>query len=274
MKCERGWGAFLSALFMIAWALMACDSHTNSGVVKVVVKKDTLAICAVKQHISIDLPPVPVLCYHRIEQGVRSNYRVSPTTFESHMKTLSDSGFQSISPDQLYDFWVNHRNLPSKPMMLTFDDSRVEHFTIAAPLMEKYGFRGVFFIMTITCNKHHYLSKSQIAQLAQRGHVIGLHSWDHTMGTHYQTPDDWIKQVIEPRQMLQQLTGQRVNCWAYPNGVFDHQSAQQLSQYFQLSFILADERDTLLPLQTVRRIIVPDISSAALLRSMHRSFKP
>lgn len=220
----------------------------------------------------LTMPQVPVLCYHRIENGTKANYKVSQATFEAHIKMLYDSGYYAITPIELYDYWVNREPLPSKPVMLTFDDSRVAHYTIAAPILEQYGFRGVFFIMTITCDKPNYLSKSQITLLAQRGHIIGLHSWDHTMATQYLTANDWLKQVVEPQKMLQGLTGQPIDCWAYPNGVFNHSTAQQMSHYFKLSFILADKRDTLFPLQTVRRIIVPDISPAVLLRSMKRSF--
>ncbi|WP_170124332.1 polysaccharide deacetylase family protein [Breznakibacter xylanolyticus] len=159
----------------------------------------------------LTMPQVPVLCYHRIENGTKANYKVSQATFEAHIKMLYDSGYYAITPIELYDYRVNREPLPSKPVMLTFDDSRVAHYTIAAPILEQYGFRGVFFIMTITCDKPNYLSKSQITQLAQRGHIIGLHSWDHTMATQYLTANDWLKQVVEPQKMLQELTGQPID---------------------------------------------------------------
>ena len=112
-------------------------------------------------------PEIPVLCYHRISDGSKSDYRVSPTTFASHIKILADSGYHSISPAQLYDYLVYNKTLSEKPVMITFDDSRAEHSVIAAPTLEKYGFRGVFFIMTITYNKKNYMTTDQIAQLSK-----------------------------------------------------------------------------------------------------------
>jgi peptidoglycan/xylan/chitin deacetylase (PgdA/CDA1 family) len=215
---------------------------------------------------------VPVLCYHRISNGNKGDYTVSPATFSAHMKVLADSGYHSISPAQLYDYLVYNKTLPEKPVMITFDDSRVEHTLIAAPAMEKQGFRGVFFIMTITYNKKNYMTKDQIAGLAKAGHTIGLHSWDHTMVTKYKEAADWQKEVVEPKAKLEKIVGRPVDYWAYPNGVFDHKGAQELSKYFKLSFSLSTKRDSLLPLQTVRRIIVPDCTPQRLMKSIHGSF--
>ena len=215
---------------------------------------------------------VPVLCYHRITDGSKGDYTVTPATFESHMKILKDSGYNSISPDQLYDYLVYNKTLPAQPVMITFDDSRIEHTEIAAPVMEKYGFRGVFFIMTITYNKKNYMTTEQIAQLAKAGHTVGMHSWDHTMATKYKDSIDWQKQVIEPKKKLEGIIGKPVSYWAYPNGVTNHEASTEMSKYFKLSFILSTKRDSIQPLQTVRRMITPDMSAQNLLKSMRRTF--
>lgn len=217
-------------------------------------------------------PEVPVLCYHRITEGHEGDYTVSPATFSAHMKILADSGYHSILPTQLYDYLVYNKTLPEKPFMITFDDSRVEHSEIAAPVMEKNGFRGTFFIMTITYNKKNYMTKDQIALLAKAGHTIGMHSWDHTMVTKYKDSTDWKKEVVDPKKKLEEIVGKPVEYWAYPNGVFNHNSAEELSKYFKISFILSTKRDSILPLQTVRRIIVPECTPQGLLKSMRRNF--
>jgi len=217
-------------------------------------------------------PEVPVLCYHRIDDGRKGDYTVSLATFSAHMKLLADSGYHSISPAQLYDYLVYNQALPQKPVMITFDDSRVEHSEIAAPVMEKVGFKGVFFIMTITYNKKNYMSTEQIAGLAKAGNTIGLHSWDHTMVTKYKEEADWQKQVVAPKAKLEKIVDKPVEYWAYPNGVYDHKGAGELSKYCKLSFTLFSKRDSVYPLQTVRRIIVPDCTAQGLLKSMNRTF--
>ncbi len=216
---------------------------------------------------------VPVLCYHRISEGNKGDYTVSPATFSAHMKILADSGYHSISPAELYDYLVLNKTLPEKPVLITFDDSRVEHSAIAAPVMEKNGFKGVFFIMTITYNKKNYMTTEQIAALAKAGHTIGLHTWDHTMVSKFKDTTDWQKQIAKPQAKLSTIIGMPVEYFAYPNGVFNHEGAKGLSKYFKISFILASKRDSLVPLQTVRRMIVPDWSAESMLKSMRRTFK-
>ena len=63
---------------------------------------------------------VPVLCYHHIrnfragESETMKSYSVTPAAFAEQMKALSDSGFQTILPDQLYEYLVHDGKLAFK----------------------------------------------------------------------------------------------------------------------------------------------------------------
>jgi len=267
------------SVFLLGLVLVSCNnanqktSNKDETINKVTEKENVVENKTMNTAAQIlAKPEVPVLCYHRISEGNKGDYTVSPATFSAHIKTLADSGYHSVSPAQLYDYLVYNATLPEKPVMIAFDDSRIEHFEIAAPVMEKAGFRGVFFIMTITYNKKNYMSKDQLAALAKSGHTIGLHSWDHTMATKYKEAADWEKQVIEPKKKLEAIVGEPVEYWAYPNGVFNNEAAVGLSKHFKMSFILFSKRDTIQPLQTVRRIIIPECTGQGLIKSMKRAF--
>lgn len=215
---------------------------------------------------------IPVLCYHRIEDGRGGVYSVSPDQFASHLKILSDNGYNSILPDELYAYLKYNTALPDNPFMITFDDSRTEHFNIAAPELEKRGFKSVFFIMTVTNNKKNYLTTGEIAQLANNEHTIGLHSWDHVMVTKYIDSTFWKQQVFDPRKKLEDMIGKTVDYWAYPNGVYDREAAKELDKHFKLSFILMAKRDSLYPLQTIRRMVAPPVSPERLIKLMRSNF--
>ena len=80
---------------------------------------------------------VPILCYHRIEDGRNDIYSVSPNIFASHLQVLADSGYNSILPNQLYDDLVHNANLPDKPFMQSLDDLTTEHYRLAASELGK-----------------------------------------------------------------------------------------------------------------------------------------
>jgi peptidoglycan/xylan/chitin deacetylase (PgdA/CDA1 family) len=94
----------------------------------------------------------------------------------------------------------------TKPLILfTFDDGRESNYSVAAPLLESFGGRGVFFVVPAFAectaeealtfyrtriNPHSRsgddkwedwkpMSPSQIADLAHRGHAIGNHTLTH-----------------------------------------------------------------------------------------------
>ncbi len=245
----------------------ATDSISNSNpeLIENEKKQNTAAeIYAKKQ--------VPVLCYHRIENGRNDEYTVTPATFNAHLQILADSGYHTINPDELYNYLVFNHELPEKPVMITFDDSRVEHATIAAPQLEKFGFRGVFFIMTITYNKKNYMSTEQLSALSKAGHTVGFHSWDHTRATWY-TNDSVVRvNIVEPKKKLEEIIGKPVEYFAYPYGLTDARTTKQMDDYFKISFILSTKQDSIYPLQSVRRMIAPEWKPQSLLRAMNKTF--
>src|SRR5207253_9000280 len=114
---------------------------------------------------------VPVLCYHQIrdwdakDSKSSRDYIVPVEAFKAQIKMLADSGYHTILPDQMYNYLAYGAPLPSKPVMLTYDDTDDDQFVIAAPEMKKYGFKGVFFIMTVSINRPKYMTREQIKQL-------------------------------------------------------------------------------------------------------------
>lgn len=222
---------------------------------------------------------VPVLCYHRIRNSLSSDgenmktYSVTPTAFAEQMKALRDNGYQTILPDQLYDYLVHGSALPEKPILITFDDTREEQYRIGATEMKKQGFKGVFFIMTVAINKPGYMTDEQIKNLSDNGNTIAAHTWDHHMVTKY-NQEDWNTQLVNPKKKLEGITGKPVNYFAYPFGLWDKEAVSKLKNNgYQLAFILSTKSDSTAPLFTIRRMIVTGGWSAPkMLKSMDATF--
>jgi len=222
---------------------------------------------------------VPVLCYHQIRDWKASDSKrahddiIPPAHFKEHMKMLADSGYHTILPDQLYDYLNYGTALPSKPIMISFDDTDLDQYTTGASELKKYGFKGVFFIMTVSIGRPRYMSKAQIKELSDDGHVIASHTWNHKNFTQF-TEEDWKIQIDEPTKTLEKLTGKKVEYFAYPYGLFKASLLHKLKEHgFKAAFILSTKRDETYPLYTIRRIIDPGTYSARnLYNSIQKSF--
>jgi peptidoglycan/xylan/chitin deacetylase (PgdA/CDA1 family) len=219
---------------------------------------------------------VPILCYHNIRYGSPAklmSYTVTPAAFAAQMKILSDSGYKTILPDELYAYLVHGTQLPEKPVMITFDDTDKDHFMVGQAEMKKYGFRGVFFLMTIAINRKRYMNEDELKQLSADGHSIQAHTWDHHMVTKYQG-GTWDSQLVMPKKRIEALTGKPVEYFAYPFGLWNKEAIPELkSRGYKMAFILSTKRDSTEPLYTVRRMIVPgQWTPQGMLRTMKTTF--
>jgi peptidoglycan/xylan/chitin deacetylase (PgdA/CDA1 family) len=222
---------------------------------------------------------VPILCYHQLRDWKETDsksardYIVPVAAFQAQLKMLADSGYQTILPDQLFNYLAYGAPLPEKPVMLTFDDSDLDQYTLAFPEMKKYNFKAVFFVMTVALNKPRYLSKQMVKELSDAGHIIGSHTWDHKNVKKY-VAADWPIQVDKPSKQLESITGKPIEYFAYPFGLWQPEAIPFLQKRgFKAAFQLSAKRDEKDPLHTIRRIIVPgEWSAETMLKVMRRSF--
>ena len=84
---------------------------------------------------------VVVLAYHEIsepKQAAIPEYAIAPRDFEAQLTWLVQHGYHFISVDQLLSASRGGRALPSKPVLLSFDDGYRSVFSNAFPLLQRY----------------------------------------------------------------------------------------------------------------------------------------
>jgi peptidoglycan/xylan/chitin deacetylase (PgdA/CDA1 family) len=233
-------------------------SITTKPVIKDIPDTVTAAATAVMKR-----KQVPILCYHQLREWrpkdskVAKDYIVPPGKFAAQLKMLADNGFTTILPDELMVYLNQGTPIPPKSFMLTFDDTDLSQFDVALKEMDKYGFKGVFFIMTVSIGRPGYMTAEQIRTLSEQGHVIGCHTWDHHNVKKYTDPD-WTLQLEKPLRQLEKITGKPVKYFAYPFGLWNEEAIAPLQQRgIRAAFQLSEKRSVKAPLYTIRRIIVP-----------------
>ena len=102
---------------------------------------------------------VPVLLYHNFVTEVPDsdpdnfNYINIPESFEGNIKTFLENGYTIISMKELADADIADADigkikLPSKPLIITFDDGYYSNYEYIYPILKKYNIKASIFIVT------------------------------------------------------------------------------------------------------------------------------
>ena len=134
-----------------------------------------------------------VLNYHDISTTGTSRYTVSPTAFAAHLDALRKAGFHAVRLADLQALVAGRPvRLPPRPILLTFDDGPASNWLDADPVLERYGFTAVAFLISSKIAQpyqpSYHLTSEQVRRMASSGRwEFGGHSDDlHRLA---QTPD-------------------------------------------------------------------------------------
>jgi len=169
---------------------------------------------------------VPILMYHHISDTPPLAYSqvdltVTAHTFAAQLVYLSTHGYHTIRLVDLFNTLYYGRPLPSRPVILTFDDGYADNYTDAFPLLRRYHMAGAFYIITglvgATLGVNTYVTWPQVEAMAAAGMDMESHTVSH--------PDlgllDADRDAYELRFSRAVLAGRihrAVQFMAYPSG--------------------------------------------------------
>jgi peptidoglycan/xylan/chitin deacetylase (PgdA/CDA1 family) len=112
---------------------------------------------------------VPVLCYHFLRDksdplrllrvfgyvvlslpllNDSELWTISVSEFERQMEYLKSREYHTVTLDELHDWQEGRRELPSNPIVITFDDGDESAYDLALPILSRLGFRATLFVVT------------------------------------------------------------------------------------------------------------------------------
>jgi peptidoglycan/xylan/chitin deacetylase (PgdA/CDA1 family) len=197
-----------------------------------------LAACLNLQADGVQLDPqnvpgkfMPVLCYHGFgPERPKDLYSFSPQRFEQELSWLKTAGYRSVTLEQIGAFCRGEQaGLPDKPVCITIDDGYRSGLTVAADLLEKYGFRAVYFVVADQAGvSKNYLSFEDMRQLLKRGFEIGLHSASHANLAKIKKKESveqyqqrLEKEIVAAKLTIEQGLGQKIVSMSYPYGAYN-----------------------------------------------------
>jgi peptidoglycan/xylan/chitin deacetylase (PgdA/CDA1 family) len=89
-----------------------------------------------------------IVMYHRVldQPDPLAPYTPTADVFDCHMETFAN-GFNVLPLSEAIDRLVK-RSLPPRAACITFDDGYRDNFTVAAPVMQRYGLPSTIFVST------------------------------------------------------------------------------------------------------------------------------
>jgi peptidoglycan/xylan/chitin deacetylase (PgdA/CDA1 family) len=118
------------------------------------------------------------------------------------------------------------------PMVaITFDDGRASVYAHALPAVEEYGWPATMYIPTDFINREGYVSTEQIQNLVVAEWEIGAHGIDHTSFTEM-SDIQLFDQLMQPVQVLSEISGQEILSVASPYGQFDEHVLENIEKMY------------------------------------------
>lgn len=72
-------------------------------------------------------------------------HEVTPQSLEPCLRHVAENGYHTVVADEIAEYVRTGRPPAERPVALTFDDARASVWTVAAPLLKRYGLRGITF---------------------------------------------------------------------------------------------------------------------------------
>lgn len=221
---------------------------------------------------------LPILMYHAIhvmapEEASNANLIVDPTTFESHIKRLSDEGYYFLTPEEAYKVLTENvlPNGNTKIIWLTFDDSLWDFYDNAFPILKKYSAKATNNVITSTVGNSANFSLDQMREMKEQGMSFQSHTSTHP---DLSASDDNTQktEMSDAKSYLDSNLSQDTMTIAYPAGRYSDTTLQLAGELnYKLGITtnegIADKNDGLLSLDRIR--ILPETTADSLMASIN-----
>lgn len=178
---------------------------------------------------------IPILMYHQVSPKpllALRTYTVTPKAFAAQMAWLALTGYVPINLDNLLEYRSGRGSLPSRPIIITFDDGFQSIVEYAVPILQARSFTAVFYLVAGLVGKSSrwilpelgiecpLMDWNAARQLERGGFQCGSHTMSHPRLVTLD-PAACSHELLKSRCLLEDRLGHEVRHLAYPFGSFD-----------------------------------------------------
>ena len=176
---------------------------------------------------------VPILTYHQITPAPHpryAKYAITPRDFDIQLQWIADNGFAPIRLEDL--FGTAPRDLPAKPIVLTFDDGFEDCLEHAVPLLQQHRFTATFFLVAGLVGgtsqwlvqerglEYRLMDWPSARMLLKAGFECGAHGMNHRRLATL-SAEECFHELGDARARLEDNLNSAVRHLSYPYGSFN-----------------------------------------------------
>ena len=173
---------------------------------------------------------MPILMYHHIRDfddpadQIGTNLSVSPEKFTKQLDLIKSEGYTTITFNDL-----DTGKIPTKPIILTFDDGYKNFYQNAYPELTKREIVGTVFVIVNDIGKNEYMNEKEIEEVSSNGIEIGSHTLSHPDLSKLSS-DKAQEEISNSKKTLKSLTGNNIISFCYPSGKFSEETVKNVKE--------------------------------------------
>jgi peptidoglycan/xylan/chitin deacetylase (PgdA/CDA1 family) len=168
---------------------------------------------------------VPILIYHVIAPAPLGapfpGLYVPPAQFALQMDALAAAGYHAVTLDQVRAAWLGTRKLPSRPIVISFDNGYRTQFTLALPVLRRLGWVGDENLqLSGLPPAQGGLSANQVRALVSAHWELDTQGYSHVDLVGLDRAQ-LRYQIAEARTLIRRRFHVRADWFCYPSGDYD-----------------------------------------------------
>lgn len=185
--------------------------------------------------------PVPVLMYHVIGTPRPATpfpeLWVTASDFSAQMHALANQGYHGVTLQQAWDAWHHGGLLPSKPVVVSFDDGYSGQYQDAMPVLRSLRWPGV---LNLKLGNLRDLKVARVREMMASGWEIDSHTINHPELN--LVDDAHLRYELEAsKARLKKQFGLTVNFFCYPAGGYNQRVIAAVKRAGYLAATTTDE---------------------------------
>lgn len=178
-----------------------------------------------------EITRVPILVYHVVglPHGCPGGLYVAPSEFREQVQYLVANGYHAVTLSQVVDAWRGRGSLPSKPVVITFDDGYVGDYLYVLPELKRTQYVATLFLTVDRLGKEGGLTPDMVRELLGAGWELGSHTLTHADLTRLDS-SQLRREIEESRQVLSGQFGIEVTSFCYPYGYLNSRVKEEVKR--------------------------------------------